>query len=213
MNPKHYQTLKSQLFSPVYKSLVIACTLMLLANLVLPAISATINYTRYFHFMLIILAPAFVMTFPKRTFLMASVSVLVIFLITSGFVFNILKIDSISMAGLPYSIALENRRLDAGNYLTDNDSEVARWAKVSGYPAVHGDIGGALIAQDYFGVYAGLPLQPLYRSGDLILVREWNSLVGWSQWAGPGLRRTMPVELPPGRIIYRVGQAYLWEVQ
>jgi hypothetical protein len=185
--------------------------------LLFPVIASTINISRYYHLMLLILAPGVVFGvahFFKRWVVPVTTGLLIVyFIFTSGLVFQLAGYQDISKPTVPYSIALANQSCDAGNYLTDNDADVAKWAKESGYKVIYGDVGGTLVAQDYYDNYHALPLKANYQLGDIILVRTWNISRGWSEWIGPGLRRSVPMTLPAGKTLYQKGEAYIWEVE
>jgi hypothetical protein len=76
--------------------------------------------------MLIFLAPAIIFTFKKWNVQITTIGIIAVFLFTSGLIFNLLKTDNISKIQLPYFVALENNKLDAGNDLTQSDRAVAR---------------------------------------------------------------------------------------
>jgi hypothetical protein len=208
-----YRLLKWDKVPVLYKSWAVVVELMLLAGAVYPPVSATINFTRYYQLMLIVLAPCIIFLF--RWNLKIAVPILVtVFLFSSGLIFNIFQINNISHFNIPYSIALENNRLDAGNYLTTDDRIVAQWAYDNGYDNVTGDLGGVGILQNYFSVYQAKPISTLI-PGNVVLLRTWNTQHNTiAVTNGPGLRKQVP--LPQDlkyQIIYESGECRLVEIQ
>jgi hypothetical protein len=207
-----YRLIKSKI-DLLYKIWIVTAFLLLLAVLVYPRISETINYTRYYHMMLIFLAPAIIFTFKKWNVQITTIGIIAVFLFTSGLIFNLLKIDNISKIQLPYSIALENKKLDAGNYLTQSDRAVAKWASEQDIKEIHGDLGGVAALQDYFSLYQTHLLDGNIPSGYLF-IREWNTEQGTlAYWVGPGLRIQKPLPEINRPILYRSGNSILYGVE
>ena len=207
-----YKMLRSDLIPGLYKGWVILCSVMLLAAMVYPAIAATINFTRYYHLVLIILAPALVFTFYNHPKVIMPL-LLVIFFVTSGLAFKVVGYDSIEKVYIPYSIALENKSLDAGNYLTADDRIVAKWASENGIDEVYGDMGGSLALQDYYDIFHAHPLGDTIPDG-YIFLRSWNTEhKTLARWVGPGMRRQIPLPELNREVIYQSGNSILLGVK
>lgn len=203
----------------IYKPLLAASLFMLLLAVAYRPIGELLNLSRYYHIALMTMAPAFVVGIEKMTGRwqwLAPAIIPVYFLFTSGLVFYAVGYDNIETATVPYSIALENRRLDAGAYLTDNDDAVAQWAFEQGITPVYADIHGVLVLQHHYTMWDALPL-PLEEDsesmGSYVLLREWNIKKGTlTYWNGPGLRRQEP-NWVNGRIVHMQGSALLVKVK
>jgi len=194
--------------NPLYKGLTVACFAVLLAGLFIPSIPAAVNYSRYYHYALIILAPAFVFTFYNHQKVIMPLLV-IMFLVTSGLVFKAVGFDSIDKINIPYSIALENKRLDAGNYLTQDDRAVAKWVSENGIDNVYGDLGGALALQDYTDIFHAHQLDDSIPDG-YIFLRTWNTEhQTLSRWVGPGMRRQIPIPEFNREVIFQSGNSIL----
>jgi uncharacterized membrane protein len=208
--------LRKKTIPTAYKSLIVFMVLLLGLSIIFPIIASTINATRLYEFGLIILSPAFVYglvwVFKRRGYYVAGGLLVVYFVFTSGLVFHFTE-HQIATVTIPYSIALEAKALDAGNYLTADDSKVAEWAFNNGIKTIYGDTGAVLIAQEYFDNYHALPWGDL-KSGDYLLIRTWDTQNNTkSVWAGAGLRTQQPLDVPVGKILYQSGGAYVMEVQ
>jgi uncharacterized membrane protein len=209
-----YRLIKSKDISKLYKVWIATASLLLIAGVVYPAISNTINFSRYYHLMLIILAPAVVYSFERNTLKITTVLTLIVFLFSSGLIFNLFKIDNIANNQIPYSIALENRRLDAGNYLTSDDDKVAKWAYDNHIQKPTGDLGSMAALEHYYSIYE---LKPFYgfSPGDYILLRCWNTeQKTYSVTNGPGLRKQIrfPENLDVD-LVYKSGGSLLVRVK
>jgi uncharacterized membrane protein len=210
-----YCLLKWNKVSTLYKSWAVVVGLILAVGCLYPPLADTINFTRYLQLCLMILAPCAILVLKRRQTIQTMFSMLVcFFIILSGLLFNLLKIDNIAHFNIPYSIALENKRLDAGNYIISDDNKVARWAYDNGYREVYGDLGGTAILQNYFSVYQAKPINVLV-PGNVVLFRTWNTqhnTIAINN--GIGLRRQDPI--PPDlryKIIYQSGECKLVEIQ
>jgi uncharacterized membrane protein len=207
-----YRLLKAKI-DILYKVWVITAFALLLVGAVFPQISNTINFSRYYHMMLIILAPVVIFTFRYKIIKRTTTCLIVAFLFSSGLIFNLLKIDNIEYPNIPYSIALENQRLDAGNYLTADDRRVAKWASENGIKEVYGDAGGVLALQDYFSLYQTHSISDALPDGYLFL-RSWNIERGtFAYWVGPGLRIQKPLPEIDRPIVYQSGKSILYGVK
>lgn len=208
-----YRLIKSKI-NTLYKVWIVTAFFLLLAALVYPKISQTINYTRYYHMMLIFLAPAIIFTFRKWNVRITTIGLIIAFLFTSGLVFNLLKIDNISKLQLPYSIALENQRLDAGNYLTQDDRKVSKWASENEIKEVYADLGGVAAMQDYLSLYQVKPLNEA-KQNSYVFMRSWNmEKETITVWIGPGLRKQEPLpDIKNFDVVYRSGSSILLKVK
>lgn len=205
-----FRLLKSKKIDKLYKVWIITAFILLIAVLVYPAISQTINYTRYYHMMLIFLAPAIIYTFKKYNVQIMASGLIIAFLFTSGLVFNLLKIDNIAKVQLPYSIALENQKLDAGNYLTQDDIKVSKWASEHGIKEVYADLGGVAAMQDYLSLYQVKPLNEA-KTNSYIFMRSWNNeQKKIAVWVGPGLRKQITKPEINKLILYQSGNSILY---
>jgi len=209
-----YRLLKSKEAPKLYKVWIATASLLLIIGVIYPAVSNTINFSRYYHLMLIILAPAVVYSFQRNTLKIATSLALILFLFSSGLIFNLLKIDNIEKNQIPYSIALENKRLDAGNYLTSDDDKVAKWAYDNHIQKPTGDLGSMAALEHYYSIYELKPFEG-FNPGDYILLRCWNTEHGtYAVTNGPGLRKQM--KLPRDLkvvVVYRSGDNYLVRVK
>ena len=187
-----YQMIVDKKNPGIYKLWIIMAFSMLLVSIIYPSISSSINFTRYYHLMLIFLAPAVVYTFKRATIRTTTTLAIIVFIISSGLLFNLMRIDNIEYPNIPYSIALENKRLDAGNYLTDTDDDAARWAYENGIEEIYCDLGGNAALEHYY------PMRELKMMGDFspgtyIFFREWNNnTLTYAITNGVGLRKQIP---------------------
>jgi uncharacterized membrane protein len=196
-----------------YKAGTVACLILLVVAVVYPAISNTINYTRYFLMIMVLLSPVVALFLFRYIKEYTLVILLFVFLVTSGLVFNALGISNIEKQRIPYSVAFENSKLDAGNYLTNSDRRVCEWASANKITDVHGDIGAVLVMQEYVNHFETHYLTGSEIPAGYLFLREWNNQKGTlAIWVGPGLRRQIPFKVD-GKILYRHGDAILMEVK
>lgn len=208
-----YRLMKYSEAPKLYQSWALTAGVLLLLGALYPPFSNIINFSRYYHLMLIFLAPCILYSFPSLK--IAVPALVVAFVVTSGLLFNLLRINNIERLSLPYSIALENRRLDAGNYLTDSDSKVAEWASENGVKTIYGDMGAKSISQDYLSIFQTLPIERS-QSGDYLLLRSWNTERGTAAvYSGVGLREQIPLNLDylNKNIVYQFGDSKLVKIQ
>jgi len=207
----------------IFKSWLIAGCLVLTAALAFPIIANTINPTRLYHLMLMVVAPGIVYAcyrlFQSKAVPLAIGTLAVYFLFTSGIVFAIAGYDNIAEPTVPYSIALENKTLDAGNRLTANDAEVARWTG-DNLPGeiVYGDLGGTLMIQEYIDNYHSLYLPPGEIPDEVkyLYIREWNTEKNlFAYWNGPGLRKQENItqDFSNWNVLYQKGNSMLLEAE
>ncbi len=201
--------LRSKVVPLLYKIWILAIVGIMIVALLLPVLSSLLNPSRLYHLALIIVAPGLVLAFGekwKRAFYL----IFIYLIFTSGLVFHFAGYTDISKPTVPYSISLENERLDAGNYLTADDSAVAKWAFDNGIEVVYGDIGGTVILQEYYNVFRALPVDGKLPQGYLFL-RTWNLKHNtFSLWAGPGLRRQVPIPDYSNRpVLFQQGQSVI----
>ncbi len=109
-----------------YSSLLLASGLFLLLVVFWPYLATVTSATRFYQFVLFIIAPAFVIglfTILRIKWLVAIVmSIYALF--TLGIVFEVTQQDDISQVNMPYSLALSNSRLNINGAFTETDIEV-----------------------------------------------------------------------------------------
>ena len=204
-----------------YRSLTVTMGAILIAALAFPQVGSLLNLSRYYHLSLMVVAPAFVVGvewLPRiggRRLVVALMAVY--FLFTSGLVFHWVGSYDLSEATMPYSIGLENKRLDAGGYLTADDDAVAQWAVAEGLTPIYADAHGVLKLQEYLPMEETLPLPGAgvdFRG--YVFLRSWNiEQQSLTYWAGPGLRRQVPIWIDMDRVrfLYLSGSAMIVEVR
>jgi len=202
-------------------------TIILIGLCLIPEFSSILNATRFFHFSLIMLAPASIiggiLIFRKPQIFTLCI-LIPYFLFTSGFIFEVTKQEDISRINIPYNIALSDHRVDLGATITENDLEVADWivedAAFPLYSDLHAScligekIGSRAEISDTFHRYENLMLPPPY----YVFIRErnvWDGKV--NVWSGIGCREFFPIEKYGininENIIYQVGGARVLEVK
>jgi len=135
-------------YSAEYLSLCGASILLLGACMFIPQFASVINATRYYHIILFLLAPVFVLG-GRAIFRKPQVLVLCLlipyFLFTSGVIFEVSGQEDISGVNIPYSIALSNQRIDLTEIPTANDIAVRDWAVSQNLGHMLTDIHGRLL--------------------------------------------------------------------
>lgn len=125
---------------------------LLLIVTLLPAISSSLNMSRFYFFTLTILAPLLILggerllhpLFRKRALPILVLGLLVpYFLFTSGVVFSAEHKTNNSTVDIPYSIALSHSRLDVTAMGTKDDDKAVRW--------IAQNLGAHLLFTDFHG--------------------------------------------------------------
>lgn len=165
--------------------------MVLILFLLIPGFSNLLNVTRFIHIALLALAPLFVMAIKPKVVLSV---LLIYFLFTSGFVFEITKQDNIEQLTIPYNVGLSSHRLDLGASVTEDDWEVRRFINENELYPVASDIVGADFVGEVVGwrddLHVALRREPVEVYGVYVFVRSRNIQDGtFTAWNGVGCRK------------------------
>jgi len=224
-------------YSAEYLSLCGASTLLLGACMFIPQFAAVINATRYYHIILFLMAPVFVLgglaIFRKPQVLVLCL-IIPYFLFTSGVIFEVSRQEDISGVNIPYSIALSNQRIDITEIPTANDIAVRDWAVSQNLGHMLTDIHGRLlfiekVFLDWEVEEDALPLKlenNTFKSGDFIFLSERNSRAKTLTYKPAKSGTTSGMRISPSfaelgfdkviensTVIYRQGDAVILEVK
>jgi len=111
-----------------------------------PGFSPLFNASRFYNLILLFMAPAAIIggKLIFRNYKVLTIAILIpYFLFTSGAVFEITKVDSLTTITLPYSHSLSAARLDSTALFTDNDIAARDWVKANGKFPIYGDMWGS----------------------------------------------------------------------
>lgn len=227
-------------YSAEYLSFCASSVLLLSACVFIPKFADLINATRFYHIVLFLLAPVFILGGQAifRNFKALTICLIIpYFLFTSGFVFEATQQTDIGRVNMPYSVSLSNYRVDMIGVFTSNDIAVRDWAddNISGW--IYADTHSYLLLAErhlmvpYWSIPEGLTTG-VFRGGRYFFLSERNT-----QWgilslrpgeyeeiylSGPtsGLRVSysyaeigMDKVIAEGKIIYRRGDAFILEMK
>ncbi len=169
--------------------------------LFLPGFSSIANATRFYHFALYLLAPAFVLggLLLFRNYKLLLIILIPYFLFTSGLIFEVSKVDNIEKLEIPYVHALSAIRVDTTGIATQSDGAAREWLLANRDESyeIFGDIHAIYFLVERFGPVSGLNYFPWYLDAipndSYIFLREWNGFNGKvTYWTGVGVRKSVP---------------------
>lgn len=112
----------------------------------LPGFSPLFNASRFYNLILLFMAPAAIIggKLILRNYRVLTIVILIpYFLFTSGAVFELVKINDLTVITLPYSHSLSAARLDSTALFTDNDIAARDWVENNHKFPIYGDMWGA----------------------------------------------------------------------
>lgn len=199
-----------------------------------PRVSPILNASRFTHFALIALIPTIAVG-GHRIFrnlgVFAICLIVPYFLLTSGFVFEVMKCDSCTI-NIPYSFGLSNQRIDLGTSMTENDIAVIEW--LAGHDGsgdkdivpwpIFADIVGTSAINEVTGYRPDL-LRAFYKHSHLMPKPPWYAFIrerniqdgGVVIYKGIGLRDHYPFSRfnidVEKNIVYQVGESRIIYVE
>ncbi len=213
-------------YSPKYLSLCVGAVFILVLIVVLPGFSAILNATRFYHIILLLLAPAAIIGGLKvfKSPKVVSLVLVAYFIFTSGFIYETTHQTFIG-PDLPYSYSLSSERAGVAGIYTLNDGKVRDY--IMEYPEarpVYSDLHGTFFLQNYIWPSQGINffhydyrLQP---NDAYIFLTEWSdryqSVVYWVDigeklvvpYPEPGT--SIDILLEGRQIVYQIGGAKLY---
>jgi len=224
-------------YSAEYLSLCGASTLLLGACMFIPQFAAVINATRYYHIMLFLMAPVFVLgglaIFRKPQVLVLCL-LIPYFIFTSGIIFEVSRQEDISGVNIPYSIPLSYQRIDITEIPTANDIAVRDWAVSQNLGHMLTDIHGRLlfiekVFLDWEVEEPALQLKlrnNTFKQGDYIFLSERNNKTKTVTFKPAKSGTTSGMRISPSfaelgldkviensTVIYRQGDAVILEIE
>lgn len=190
--------------------------ILLVGCLVLPQFSVILNSTRVLHLALFLLAPLIAVALKPKCI---SIILIVYFLFTSGFVFEVIRQDNVEQVTIPYSVGLSNYRLDLGASTNEEDKDVCWYiTNNSLFPLVSDAFG-----TDFLGEFVGwrndlimaLRPAPTNITGVYVFIRSRSIQEGYFVvWNGVGCKKYINPEDYYGinwneNIVYQSGEARL----
>lgn len=190
-----YLFFKRKKYSPEYLAWAFPGVVLIGASVFITRFSDVISVTRFYHLVLLFLAPALVLGWQLmfRNLKWLTVGLLLpYFIFTSGAVFELSQSNDASSIDIPYAIALSHERVGVAAVFSENDIAVRDWAIANKKEPVFTDINGMLlfteimpqsswhpIRSDYAKIVDGGALLP----GELdklpitgyVFLREWNT--------------------------------------
>ena len=112
----------------------------------LPGFSPLFNASRFYNLILLFMSPAAIIggKLILRNYKMVAVVILIpYFLFTSGAIFELVKINDLTVITLPYSHSLSAARLDSTALSTDNDIAARDWVENNLKFPIYGDMWGS----------------------------------------------------------------------
>jgi uncharacterized membrane protein len=229
---------KRKKHSPEYLSWAFVAVVLAGACILIPRFANVINATRFYHLILLIVAPTLVLggqLIFRNLKVLTVVLLIPYFLFTSGVVFEISQTNNVATTNIPYSYVLSHERIPVVAVFTDDDIAVRDWAIANKVEPIFTDIDGMLLFSEYttYGSWhfihddyslitdgcAYLPetAERLPVRG-YIFLREWNTqhcLVtfkpDWFDWQDTtlGLRQSLPLsELGLGELLNKSKVVY-----
>ena len=189
--------------------------ILILLLCIIPKFSDTLNITRIAHLSLFLIAPVLAISLKPKYLL----PVLVIyFLFSSGFVFEVTKQPMVEDIGVPMNIGLSDYRIDLGATLTKDDIEVRQYIFDNNLYPVYSDFYGGLFIQELIGTREGIS-KDLW-NGEIngyVFVRSRVTKEGkFSIWTNKGTRKFVDPEVYgidlSTRVIYQSGDSKVLKV-
>jgi len=211
--------------SSEYIIMVVISFVLLACCLFVRQFSMIINITRFYHIALFFIAPLICIPFIKWKWAIPSVLV-VYFIFTSGFIFEVTKTTGIDSIQTPYSVSLSAERTGVVGTYSEDDVKVAKWLndnKKSDVPIVCDYNSWHLITD-----YTGLPFMRTQRDAynptfdnipcnSLIFVTTWNNThqkyIDYikNKSGVAGLRISNPLPDLPYKVVFRSGDAIVYQ--
>lgn len=132
--------------SPGFLACLILSGVLLGMTVFLPGFSPIFNASRFYSLVLLFMSPAAIIggKLIFRNYKVLAIVVLIpYFVFTSGAVFEMAKIEDLTVITVPYSHALSATRIDSTAVFTDNDIDVRDWVKANGAFPIYGDMWGS----------------------------------------------------------------------
>ncbi len=221
-------------YSAEYLSFCGATILLLGACMFIPSFAGLINASRFYHLILFLLAPAFILggqaIFRNLKILIVCL-IIPYYLFTSGLIFEVTQQTDISQVNMPYAISLSNYRIDMVGVFTKNDIAVRDWAFDNNLGWIYADthsyllLGERVIMDPYWPISKALKTGE-FVGGKYIFLSERNNrdriitLRPNEVEPTAGMRVSYSYEqvgmdklIAEGRIIYQQGDACILEVK
>lgn len=193
-----YLFIKRKKYSPEYLSWALPGVILVGACIFITRFADVISVTRFYHLILLFLAPALVVggQLIFRNLKWLTIGLLIpYFMFTSGVVFELSQSNSASTIDIPYSIPLSSERVDVAAVFSENDTVVRDRAIETKAEPVFTDINGMLfftelmpqsswhgIMEDYSKIVDGGAFLPgnmdRLPARGYVFLREWNTQHG-----------------------------------
>lgn len=147
---------KKYKFTTEYIAGIIASYILLAMCIFVPQFSIIINVTRFYHIALFFLAPVFIICFDsfKKYKNILPIIIVIYFIFTSGFVYEIMKYNVSDKLDIPYSASFSAKRTGVYATYSQDDVNAVNWIVSNGDKdlMVVSDYNGVLLISAYFGI-------------------------------------------------------------